>query len=77
MSWECYGVVGDLLNNLSSNIIKDFDYEDTMLNAFLFNLHIKKSYYTIKASLTLEAGSDWARIGQELGDVVQILFSNA
>ena len=41
-----------------------------MLNAFLYNLHLKTSYYNIKASLVNEAGIEWDRIGQELGDAI-------
>ena len=70
IAWECFAVASEIADSFYTRMVDGFNYEETMLNAFLYNLHIKTSYYNIKASLLNEAGIEWDKIGKELGDTI-------
>lgn len=70
LTWECYNVASEIAGSFYTRMVEGFDYEETMLQAFLYHLHIKDSYYNIKASFLNEVGIDWAVIGKELGDTI-------
>lgn len=74
MTKICYEVGLEMVDSFYRKAYQEFDYEDTMLNTVLYHMHIKNAYHNVVASLSNETGVLWDKIGQELGDVVQIIL---